>query len=243
MRFALIGYPVAGSLSPRLFAAAYGGRYPYDLLESEDFDQLWQAFLESYDGINVTAPFKREAFSRVTQLSDSARESGAVNLVVKTPSGLLGHNSDVDGVLGAIGQRQFADTLVVGTGGAARAALTAAGKLGCRLYVTGRSAFKVQELSERFGAEGLSFDQAAGLRPGLVIYTLPGLVSVPEGLNFAASTVLEAEYRHPSLAGIPCKEYLSGHQWLMWQAAAGYQTLTGEKPDIQNLINALALCH
>ena len=225
MRFALIGYPVAGSLSPRLFAAAYGGRYPYDLLDSEDFDRLWQTFLERY---HVTAPFKREAYSRVTQLSDYARESGAVNLVVKTPSGLLGHNTDVDGVLGAIGQRQFADTLVVGTGGAARAALTAAGKLGCRLYVTGRSASKVQELSERFGAEGLSFDQAAGLRPGLVIYTLPGLVSVPEGLNFAASTVLEAEYRHPSLAGTPCKEYLSGLQWLMWQAAAGYQTLTGE---------------
>lgn len=237
MKFALIGYPVAHSLSPQLFAAAYGGRYPYDLLEYEDFEPAWQAFLEGYDGINVTAPFKLEAFARATQLSADARESGAVNLVVKTPSGLLGHNTDVDGVVGAVGEARFADTLVVGTGGAARAALTAARRMGGRLYVAGRSAHKVQELSERFGAEGLSFAQAGKLRPALVIYTLPGLVRVPEGLNFAESTVLEAEYRHPSLAGLPCKAYLSGLQWLLWQAAAGYQTLTGEKPNIQNLIH------
>ena len=235
MRFALIGFPVAHSLSPQLFSAAYGGRYPYDLLEYEDFEPAWQAFLERYDGINVTAPFKLDAFARVTQLSAAARESGAVNLVVKTPSGLLGHNSDVDGVLGAVGEGHYADTLVVGTGGAARAALTAARRMGGQIYVAGRSAHKVQELSEHFGAQGLGFSEAARLRPALVIYTLPGVVPVPEGLNFAESTVLEGEYRHPSLAGLPCKAYLSGLQWLMWQAAAGYQTLTGEKPDIQNL--------
>ena len=41
MKFALIGHPVAGSLSPRLFAAAYDGRYPYDLIDRECFEDAW----------------------------------------------------------------------------------------------------------------------------------------------------------------------------------------------------------
>ena len=63
MKFALIGHPVEGSLSPRLFSAAYDGRYPYDLIDRECFEDAWRLFLEQYDGINVTAPFKQDAFA------------------------------------------------------------------------------------------------------------------------------------------------------------------------------------
>jgi Shikimate 5-dehydrogenase len=58
-RFGLIGNPVAGSLSPRLFEAAYGGRYTYDLIEGAEFAASWQRFLDEYDGINITAPSSR----------------------------------------------------------------------------------------------------------------------------------------------------------------------------------------
>ena len=101
-RFALIGHPVAGSLSPRMMAAAYGGRYRYDLLDFECFEEAWQAFLDGYDGINVTAPFKQNAFARVDVLSEKARATGAVNLVVPCADGFMGHNTDVDGVLLAL---------------------------------------------------------------------------------------------------------------------------------------------
>ena len=63
-RFALIGHPVAGSLSPRLFTAAYEGRYPYDLIDAP-FDEAWARFLADYHGINVTAPYKQDAFRAV----------------------------------------------------------------------------------------------------------------------------------------------------------------------------------
>ena len=101
-RFALIGHPVAGSLSPRMIAAAYGGRYRYDLLDFESFEDAWQAFLDGYYGINVTAPFKQDAFARVDVLSEKARATGAVNLVVPCADGYMGHNTDVDGVLKAL---------------------------------------------------------------------------------------------------------------------------------------------
>ena len=40
-KFGLIGYPIAHSLSPRLFSAAYGGRYAYELIETPDFEKAW----------------------------------------------------------------------------------------------------------------------------------------------------------------------------------------------------------
>ena len=101
-RFGLIGHPVAGSFSPRLFEAAYGGRYAYDLLEGADFGASWQRFLDHYDGINITAPFKQDAFRSVDVLSDDARRCGAVNLAVKTSAGIVGYNTDVDGVILAV---------------------------------------------------------------------------------------------------------------------------------------------
>ena len=83
MKFALIGHPIAGSLSPALFSAAYDGRYPYDLLDFEAFEDAWDTFLAHYSGINVTAPFKQDAYKSVNWLSEGARATGAVNLVIK----------------------------------------------------------------------------------------------------------------------------------------------------------------
>ena len=61
-KFGLIGYPIAHSLSPRLFSAAYGGRYAYELIETPDFEKAWECFMHGYKAINVTAPFKGDAF-------------------------------------------------------------------------------------------------------------------------------------------------------------------------------------
>jgi shikimate dehydrogenase len=240
-RFALIGYPVAGSLSPALFAAAYGGRWGYDLVETPSFDEAWKRFLAGYDGINVTAPFKLDAFARCDELSDAARQTGAVNLVLRQEGRTLGFNTDVDGVAGALQECPAlagpgaASALVVGTGGAARAAVVAALRLGLSVTVCGRSAAKVQAFSEAFGCRGLllpALSDPAFHCPEIVIYTLPGSV-MPclSGHPFQEAIVLEAEYRQPALAGSPCRAYIGGRRWLLWQAVAGYRLFTGEEPD------------
>ena len=164
-----------------------------------------------------------------------------MNLVVKADDGLRGYNTDVDGIVGAVRETGLpvADALVVGTGGAARAAIVAAQKLGCQVRVTGRSASKAEALASHFGCETASWEGLEALRPALIIYTLPGGTPVPQGLNFAASVVLEAEYKTPALSGLPCKAYIPGRRWLLWQAAAGYELFTGEKPNMENLLNAI----
>ena len=262
-RFGLIGHPVAGSFSPRLFEAAYGGKYAYDLLEGADFGVSWQRFLNGYDGINVTAPFKQDAFHAVDTLSDDARLCGAVNLAVKTPSGIVGHNTDVDGVLLAVreafglplsvipgltpsvipgltgnlstagaapadGSLPLREALVVGCGGAGRAAAVAALRLGCHVTLANRTPARAAALAEELAVGWIPADDLPALTPDLVIYTVPGpMESLPA---FPEAIILEANYRTPCLQGCG-RAYISGLRWLLYQAVAGYGIFTGETPD------------
>ena len=242
MKFALIGHPVAGSLSPRLFKAAYGGRYPYDLIDEPAFEAAWERFLAGYDGINVTAPFKQDAFAIVSRLTPDAFATGAVNLVVRNGEETVGYNTDVEGVLGAVRETGLpvSDALIVGAGGAARAAAVAALRLGCRVTIANRTLSKADELAYSLGCEAVSLAHMGSLTPDLVIYTLPGSAPLTlEGSLFRNALVLEAEYKHPVLADIPCRAYVGGRRWLLWQAVAGYALFTGEEPDAEKMSSVL----
>lgn len=229
-RFGLIGNPVAGSLSPLLFNAAYGGRYAYDLLEGADFGASWQRFLDGYAGINITAPFKQDAFRAVDSLSDSARLCGAVNLAVKTPGGVAGYNTDVDGVVLSVQETGLpvSEALVVGCGGAGRAAAVAALRLGCRVTLVNRTAPRAAELASALGCVWMPVEALDSVPADLVIYTVPGPM---EGLPaFDDAVIVEANYRSPVLEGRG-RAYVSGRRWLLYQAVAGYSIFTGETPD------------
>ena len=229
-RFGLIGHPVAGSFSPKLFAAAYGGRYAYDLLEGADFGASWHRFLDEYDGINITAPFKESAFRAVDALSDDARLCGAVNLAVKTQDGIVGYNTDVDGVVLAVREAGLpvSEALIVGCGGAGRAAAVAALRLGCRVTLANRTPSRAAALAEELGCDWIPTEGIATLSPDLVIYTVPGpMDGFPE---FPEAIILEANYRTPCLEGRG-KAYISGLRWLLYQAVAGYEIFTGETPN------------
>ena len=178
-RFGLIGHPVAGSFSPKLFEAAYGGRYPYDLLEGAEFGASWQRFLDEYDGINITAPFKQDAFRAVDALSDDARLCGAVNLAVKTPAGIVGYNTDVAGVVLAVREalagldtqpvipgltgNPLKEALVVGCGGAGRAAAVAALRLGCRVTLANRTPSRAAALADDLNTRLSPIDTPASI--------------------------------------------------------------------------------
>ena len=208
-KFGLIGHPIAHSLSPALFTAAYGGRYVYDLIETPDFDEAWRRFLAGDRAINVTAPFKGDAFARVDWRSPECERAGATNLVVKTPEGTKAYNSDYRGVKALLAPLGCRSAAVVGYGGAGKAALAAAEDLGLdtRLY---RHA-----------------EVAGGVQADVIIYTLPRAVEGIDRLDCAH--LLEANYKDPCLAGRP--GYIPGSAWLLMQAVTGYALMTGEEPD------------
>lgn len=87
-------------------------------------DPLWR-------GCNVTLPHKETAIAFIDELDERAARIGAINCVRRTRRGLMGYNSDVDGILEAT--RDVAiegeNVVIIGAGGAARAAVAAMGML------------------------------------------------------------------------------------------------------------------
>lgn len=266
-RFCLIGHPVAGSLSPVLMEAAYRGRFSYDLVDEDLFENAWDRGI-GYDAFNVTAPYKRDAYGMTSANDRHSSGIAACNLVTRIPAVSGGcfyhsHNTDVDGVAGAISEsclqlnpapRKYA--LVVGTGGAAAAAHSAVvHELNRFSIVAGRNVEKARQLATTFigktvspvpgrdycGLDPLTLDPELVKDIDLIIYTLPGSAPVPEGLPFENAVVLEAEYRKPRLADVPCRQYISGKLWLLHQAIAGFRIMTGAEPDIPAMREVLGI--
>ena len=280
MKFGLIGHPIAHSLSPALFKAGYDSRYPYQLIEGADFEDSYRRFLEGYDGINVTAPFKEPAFAKADILSPECEAIGATNLLVKTPDGIKAYNSDYLGVRmwlsdvagslksvlppwpqgegpttkeweGFFSSPQLhptaVKTLIVGLGGAGKAAAAAAESLGMEVIRMNRT---IRDERTR----PLSDFRECFREADIIIYNIP--TAIPElyeltDEDFGAGRpkyILEANYRKPSFDEMllqkmrtanPMVEYTSGKIWLLYQAVTGYEIFTGEKPDLRKMSDVL----
>ena len=217
-RFGLIGYPAAHSLSPKLFSEAYGGKYPYDIIETPDFDEAWSRFIEGYRAVNVTMPFKEQAAERADIKSPEVQKTGAANILVKTADGIAAHNSDYFAVLSILHDiiRKEAEptVAVIGTGGAGKAAAAAAKSCGIQ-------------------AQTYHHDKIAdGVVADVIFYTLPSAVEGSDKLR--CRILVEANYKSPCLKNIDA-EYVPGEAWLKRQAIYGYELMTGRTPDFGTL--------
>ena len=280
MKFGLIGHPIGHSLSPALFKAGYDGRYPYELIETPDFEEAYQRFLEGYDGINVTAPFKELAIRKADILSEECRLIGATNLLVKTQEGIKAYNSDflgvrlwlsrvvqgVESVLppwpqgpvsdqqtvrgtfaansatklrkGFFSGHQIPRVLIVGLGGAGKAAVQAARSLGYEVTLMNRTQYTddIKPLSEF---------RKAFKAADIIIYNLP--VRLPEldhlghedFIEGKPKHILEANYRNPSFDNSlihrmkelnPDITYTEGRTWLLLQARSDMRFLREKSP-------------
>ena len=261
-RFGLIGHPIAHSLSPALFKAGYDGAYPYELIETADFEEAYGRFLESYDGINVTAPFKELAFAKADILSEECKAIGATNLLVKTTEGVKAYNSDFLGVrmwLSAVADELKSAALplrqpkacIAGLGGAGKAAAAAAESLGMEVIRLNRTikddrTLPLEDFREWFR------------KSDIIIYNIPTAIPQLDELTVEdfrgedttcrPKFILEANYKNPSFdnglimkmkEANPLAEYTSGKTWLLYQALTGYELFTGEKPDLDKMSDVL----
>ena len=142
----LIGYPVGHSISPAMQQAAfdhYKLDIRYELWETEP-SELGAVMeqLRSADrlGANVTVPHKEAVMPSMDELDDLALEIGAVNTIVNRGSRLVGYNTDAGGFLRALRKEGGFDpagkrAVLVGAGGAARAAGFALARAGVKSLV------------------------------------------------------------------------------------------------------------
>lgn len=271
--FGLIGHPVSGSLSPALFQAGYrekyGRDYVYRLIEGEDFETSYRTFIEEYDGINVTAPFKEKAFRKADIADATCTKTGAANLLIKTGDGIKAYNTDYFGIqmslLKAAGhyRKVWRTALVVGCGGAGKAAAAAAAGLSLEVTLMNRTVSRAEETAASMPEYGFRIKPLEEFcryfrEADVIIYTLPGSIPQIDALTMEdfrggktgckRKFVLEANYRTPSFnAGIigkmseanPEAEYIPGRDWLLYQAIGGYGLFTGEEPDRHSMHEVL----
>lgn len=137
-RAAVVGKPVAHSLSPVLHGAAYqalGLNWTYTRLEASESElpELVANLDDSWVGLSVTMPGKRAALAVATEATPRATAVGAANTLVRTPEGWSADCTDVDGVTGAlraVGYVPGPTAAVLGAGGTACAALAGLAALG-----------------------------------------------------------------------------------------------------------------
>jgi shikimate dehydrogenase len=156
----VLGYPVGHSRSPVMMKAAFrelglDWRYFHLPVPPERFEQLARALGGSgYRGANVTIPHKLAAHGLADELSEAAREIGAVNTLTFAPDGrIAGDNTDAGGLLDALGAAPPASALVLGAGGAARAAVWALARAGAHVTIWSRTAAAARELADELGVE------------------------------------------------------------------------------------------
>lgn len=165
-RYAVVGNPISHSKSPLIhgmFAEQTGQRLTYERLEAplEGFVETTRAFLQEGLGVNVTVPFKEQAWALVDERSAAAERAGAVNTIARRADGsLFGDNTDGKGLVRDISVNSGLALaglriLLVGAGGAARGViqpLLAAQP--AQLCVVNRTVSKAEELATLFGDQG-----------------------------------------------------------------------------------------
>ncbi|MEV5125817.1 shikimate dehydrogenase [Streptomyces decoyicus] len=189
-RAAVLGSPIAHSLSPVLHRAAYRelglSEWTYDRHEVDE--AALPAFMERLDatwaGLSLTMPLKRAVIPLLDEISDTAASVEAVNTVVLTADGRrLGDNTDIPGMLAALnerGVRQVERASVLGAGATASSALAALSRI-CTGEVTAyvRSRARADEMrgwGERLGVTVRTAaweDAAAAFEAPLTIATTP----------------------------------------------------------------------
>ena len=205
-RYALVGNPVAHSKSPWIhaeFARATSQDLDYGLLESplDGFAATVQRFhAAGGKGLNVTLPFKQEAFGLCRSVSERARRAQAVNTLVLETG--FGDNTDGIGLVRDLQNlnQPFGQVLLLGAGGAAQGVVGPLLDAGAsRVVIANRTASKAKELAERFpGAAGQGYEGLAGEFDLVINATSAGLIDetppLPPGLLRAGVLAYDMVY-------------------------------------------------
>ncbi|MEM7437799.1 MAG: shikimate dehydrogenase [Myxococcota bacterium] len=274
LQLGIFGFPVAHSKSPEMHQAAaadLGVALEYRRFEvaPDDFERVVAAkHGEGIDGYNVTVPHKQAVLPLLDEVSPEARAIGAVNTVVRRPSGYLGHNTDAPGLVQSLSDASvpLADSrvVIVGAGGAARAAAVGLANAGAsEVTVLARRGPQAESLVEAIGdhvdcpVESAPLSEAAWYFDSatlLVQATSATLESNPHADAFASSlpidqlpdeaAVVDLVYKPRKTTVLARAEQrglrtVDGLGMLLHQGAIAFEMWTGETPSLDVMRTAL----
>lgn len=258
-RFAVIGHPVAHSLSPRIhlaFGAQLSIALDYLAIDAGPvgFEQALAAFARAgADGVNVTLPCKQQAAALCTQLSARAQHAGAANTLTRTADGWAGDNTDGIGLVRDLTSRHRLDlrerrTLLLGAGGGARGVAPALLDAGIgELTLVNRSPERADALADLLGQPGRVHTRyfedlgTHGEFDLIVNATSAGrdgrFLSLPRSLVGRRTAAVDLSYGEAAIGYLAwaraanCHDVIDGLGMLVEQAAESFQRWHGVRPD------------
>ena len=247
----VLGSPIAHSRSPQLHLAAYRALdladWTYERIEcgADELPEVVGGFGPEWVGVSVTMPGKFAALRFADERTERAELVGSANTLLRTPHGWRADNTDIDGVMGALGTAS-GRAVVSGSGGTAPAAIVALAELGVGdITVVARNPDKAAplvQLATRVGAAarfcGLDSDRGGPVADAVtaadvLVSTLPADVAGRYTEVFAGAPVLlDAIYDPwptPLAAAVAAAggRVISGLQMLLHQAFAQVEQFTG----------------
>ena len=273
LRAGIFGYPISHSISPPMHQAAFdfaGIDASYEAWETHP-DALAEGVrgLRSghYLGANVTVPHKQAVGEHLDEVDDLARRIGAVNTITISDGRLLGINTDAEGFITSLKIQgdidpTGLDAVLVGAGGAARAAAHALADAGIgSLTIANRTIDRAQTLADEIEVQGVD-TQAMGLSDsgyasackgadllinstsvGMLRGPAEGASPVPNGAIRAGSVIYDMVYNPPDTPLLQNAESagarpVGGLPMLVYQGAAAWSRWTGRDAPVDVMFEA-----
>ncbi len=265
--FALIGHPVAHSLSPtihRAFGKQLGIALEYRLIDvaADHFEQAVAEFAASGgSGINITLPHKKAAQALCEKLTKRAQRAGAVNTLSRTPTGWEGDNTDGQGLLRDLTERHGADlrgrrTLLLGAGGAAHGVAPMLLDAGIdTLWIVNRTPESADRLADRLGEPSRVHTRYWHDLPNLGVFDLvvnatsanrdSTKLDLPFSLTTNRTLAVHLSYGEAAIPFMSwaraagCAQVVDGLGMLVEQAAEAFLRWHGTRPETHEIYQQL----
>jgi 3-dehydroquinate dehydratase/shikimate dehydrogenase len=258
--YGVVGDPIAHSLSPAIMNAAFrreNVNAVYLALHAKTLKDLLSCVKEiPIHGLSVTMPYKEAVLPHLDNTDSHTTKIGACNTVVRAQDGkLYGFNTDAAGIVRPLERRlntlEGARILVIGAGGAARAAVFGLKERGCEVYILNRSLAAAKKLAHQARARIMKRPDLKKLAFDVIINATPvGMGNTREtplqdkeiNARYVFDMVYDpAETRLLKLAKERGAQVIPGIEMFVHQAARQFEIWTGKPAPFDEMLRVVLL--
>lgn len=256
--YGVAGNPIKSSLSPVMMNTAFRRETVnavYLALQATKISDLLRLVQEiPIQGLSITMPHKQEIMAHLENTDPLSAKIGACNTVLRAQDGkLYGFNTDVAGIIGPLEKRMSlrgAKVLVLGAGGAARAAVFGLRDKGAEVFILNRTAETAQKLARQSGSKTIKKEAIAKTAFDVIINATPiGMAGhkgnhLLDGKELNTKLVFDLVYnpletpliRLARQQGIP---FITGVEMFVQQGARQFEIWTGKPAPEEEMLRVV----